>query len=74
VFASAINRAIQDLFGVDEARNNGGLDLPGCHYKILSLGTQRKIKDRAFRYMIRDGVFGAISRLYNAEREERDDG
>ena len=65
--ARAVTKAIKTIFGVEDARNDGPLDQPGYHYKILSISVQREIRDLAGKYLIQWGVLPSVSALYREE-------
>jgi hypothetical protein len=64
----AISQALMYVFNVDDVSNNGPLDTPGYHHKIVSPSVQRIIKDVAYRIMLRNGDLGAASSLYGQYR------
>jgi hypothetical protein len=60
----AVCGALVHLFRVDDLSNDGPLDTPGYHHKIISPHVQAKIKDRAVRIMLKNGELGSASALY----------
>jgi hypothetical protein len=69
----ALHRALCHIFGVfgdDATRNDGPLDHPGYHHKILSPGVQRKIRDYTVRFMMQMGSLEAAARVYGHGDEE----
>lgn len=68
IVRKAINGALMRVFGVVDVSNNGPLDTPGYHHKILSPSVQQTVKDIAHRIMLSNGELGAASAVYGQAR------
>jgi len=66
----AVNCALQDVFDVENAGNDGPLDQPGYHHKICSPTISTRIEKLTYIYLAKWGRLGAASSLYGGRDEE----